>query len=448
MTGCKRSLSLWLAAAGALFGLSGSLFAASTNANVSATRNLSATTAAPGASVTVTLTVNVGAIGANPFRGFYVADNVPAGLVVSGQSVTLNGAPTAVLQETGAANEVYTNSTPYRWVFETPTAWSENRPMAASRAAVVQYTVQIPGSAANGTVYTFQNASWVGIIAAAVPPENHFGYLDLPDATITVSAPGSLQFSAATYSVNENGGTAMIAATRTGGSNGAVSVSYATSNGTATAGSDYTAASGTLSWANGDTANKAFTVTIANDAVYEGNETVNLTLSGPTGGATLGAQNTAVLTIFDNDLPAVTVAATDATAAEGSGDTGTFTFTRTGSTAAALTVNYTTGGTAASGTDYTALSGSVTITAGSATATVTLTPLDDAIYEGAETASVTISASANYTVGAPASATVTINDNDVAVTRADIDKKIRDMKAGTATAADVQALIDRYRQGQ
>ena len=55
-------------------------------------------------------------------------------------------------------------------------------------------------------------------------------------------SPGTLQFNSSTYSVNENGASVTITATRTGGSSGAASVNYATSNGTATAGSDYTAA--------------------------------------------------------------------------------------------------------------------------------------------------------------------------------------------------------------
>ena len=112
---------------------------------------------------------------------------------------------------------------------------------------------------------------------------------------------GTIQFSSATYSVNENGGSATITVTRTGGSSGAVGVSYATSNGTATAGSDYTSTSGTLSWANGDTSSKTFSIPILDDSAYEGNETVNLTLSSPTGEATLGSPSTAVLTIVDND---------------------------------------------------------------------------------------------------------------------------------------------------
>ena len=116
---------------------------------------------------------------------------------------------------------------------------------------------------------------------------------------------GTIQFSSATYSVNENGGSVLITVTRAGGSSGAVGVSYATSNGTATAGSDYTSTSGTLSWASGDASNKTFSVPILDDSAYEGSETVNLTLSSPTGGATLGSPSTAVLNIIDDNRPHV-----------------------------------------------------------------------------------------------------------------------------------------------
>ena len=82
---------------------------------------------------------------------------------------------------------------------------------------------------------------------------------------------------------------ATISVTRTGGSANAVSVDYATvAGGTATAGADYTSTSGTLNWANGDTATKTFTVLILDDNLVEPTETVNLTLSTPTGGAVFG----------------------------------------------------------------------------------------------------------------------------------------------------------------
>ena len=79
---------------------------------------------------------------------------------------------------------------------------------------------------------------------------------------ITVAQPGTIALTSATYSVGEAGPTVTITATRTGGSDGAVSVDYATSDGTATAGSDYTAASGTLNWSDGDAANKTFNISI------------------------------------------------------------------------------------------------------------------------------------------------------------------------------------------
>src|SRR5262249_3656033 len=86
----------------------------------------------------------------------------------------------------------------------------------------------------------------------------------------------------------------------TGGTSGAVSVHYATSDGTATAGSDYTPVSGTLTFADGE-ASKTFTVAVLDDSLVEGNETVTLTLSNPTGGATLGSPASVVFTIVDND---------------------------------------------------------------------------------------------------------------------------------------------------
>src|SRR5205823_9524765 len=94
-----------------------------------------------------------------------------------------------------------------------------------------------------------------------------------------------LQFSAATYSVNENGGSAVITVSRTGSSSGTVSVNYATSDGSATAFQDYSPASGTLTFFPGETS-KSFLVPIIDDLLVEGNETVNLTLSSPAGGAT------------------------------------------------------------------------------------------------------------------------------------------------------------------
>lgn len=122
-----------------------------------------------------------------------------------------------------------------------------------------------------------------------------------PAAWNTIGELGQLQFGAVLYTVNEDGGSATISVVRTGGSTGEVTVNYTTSNGTATAGSDYTATSGTLTFADGEVGAKTFTIPILDDTLVEGDETVILYLSNPTGGATLASPSTAVLTIIDND---------------------------------------------------------------------------------------------------------------------------------------------------
>lgn len=125
--------------------------------------------------------------------------------------------------------------------------------------------------------------------------------------TTTVTAP-SLQFSASSYTVNENNTPAVITVSRTGASSGPISVQYATSNGTAVAGSDYTTKTGALNWSAGDLAPKTFTISILNDAAVEADETVNLTLSSPTGGAVLGNPDTATLFILNDDVNSSTPA--------------------------------------------------------------------------------------------------------------------------------------------
>jgi hypothetical protein len=111
----------------------------------------------------------------------------------------------------------------------------------------------------------------------------------------------TVAFSAATYSVSEGGGSRVITVQLSAASTGTVTVHYATSPGTATAGSDYTTVSGTLTFVPTDTS-ETFSVPILEDTDVESSETVNLALSSPTG-ATLGMPNTAVLTIVDNDAP-------------------------------------------------------------------------------------------------------------------------------------------------
>jgi hypothetical protein len=116
-----------------------------------------------------------------------------------------------------------------------------------------------------------------------------------------VPTPGFLEFSASTFSANESTVGATIRVRRRAGDLGAVTVDFSTGDNTARAGSDYTATSGTVTFSDGDMAEKSFSVPILDDNTDESTESVNLTLSNPTGGATLGTASTATLLISDDD---------------------------------------------------------------------------------------------------------------------------------------------------
>jgi len=215
-------------------------------------------------------------------------------------------------------------------------------------------------------------------------------------ATHASNPPGALSFSQASFDVGEAGGSATISVTRTGGSAGAVGVSYATSNGTAASGTDYTAKSGTLSWAAGDTATKTFTVPITNDTAPEATETIKLALSKPTGSASLGSLSNATINIRDNDsdpgvlqftVTALTVAESTATV--------TLTASRTAGKYGTVGVSFATVGdaTATSGSDFVARTGTLIWANGdTANKTFTVSITNDAIAESTETFGVQLSA--------------------------------------------------------
>src|SRR3989442_4781854 len=122
------------------------------------------------------------------------------------------------------------------------------------------------------------------ITATATDPAGNTSEFSPCDSTNTI---GSLQFSSASYKVLEDVGNAVITVIRSGGSKGTLSANYSTADGTATAGSDYTAVSGTLVFGDGETS-KTFTIPIANDGISEPDETVQLALTGFTDLETMG----------------------------------------------------------------------------------------------------------------------------------------------------------------
>jgi hypothetical protein len=129
----------------------------------------------------------------------------------------------------------------------------------------------------------------------------------LGSATVTMAdkAPSgpNVSFVYPSWSYNEYDGTVGVSVVLLGNPSAPVSVNYSTSDGTAKAGKNYAAASGTLTWQPSEAGTaKGFSITILDDGVVDPTLTVNLTLSNPVN-AGLGIQSTAVFYIVDGDSP-------------------------------------------------------------------------------------------------------------------------------------------------
>ena len=193
-------------------------------------------------------------------------------------------------------------------------------------------------------------------------------------------------------------------------SSSAISVGY-TIGGTATNGTDYATITSPLVIPAGSTTG-TITVDPNVDATIESDETVVLTLTAGTG-YTVGAPNAATGTIANDDTPTVSIAVSPASISEDGATNATFTVTRSTSLLSATTVNVALTGTAVSGSDFTGGLTSVVIPSGATSATFTIDPTADGSVEANETVIYSIAAGADYTIGAPASATLTIANDDV-----------------------------------
>jgi len=241
--------------------------------------------------------------------------------------------------------------------------------------------------------------------------------LGTPDtATATIfgantSSAGSIALSAATYSVAQSGGSVKITLDRSSGSAGAVTVNYATANGTASAGTNYTAESGSVSWANGDVSSKTFSVAVSNATPFSGSKTFTVTLSGPTGGAILAAPSSATVSITGSEAPTGSLALSSATySAQQSAGSVAITVDRTGGSSGASSVNYATAnGSATAGTDYTAASGTLNWAGGDSSAKTITVPVSNATpFTGTKSFTVNLTDAVNSALGNPASTTVAI----------------------------------------
>jgi hypothetical protein len=228
---------------------------------------------------------------------------------------------------------------------------------------------------------------------------------------ITDNDPG-LQPERANYWVDERGESVVIAVTRGPEETLPATVEYATADGAAKAGSDYTATSGTLTFAAGE-ARKLVTIPILNDSLKETDRIFLLSLSNAMGNA-LGVRKSARVTIEDND-PGIQ---TEFAAYWTPEDAGAIVVAVTRGLEEDLpaTVDYATAdGTAKAGQDYTAISGTLSFAAGERVKLLSIPMLKDGLKETEETFQVNLSNAVGNALGAQKSVRVTIRDNDPGV---------------------------------
>ena len=242
---------------------------------------------------------------------------------------------------------------------------------------------------------------------------------DLPAITLAVSPA----------SVTEDGTTNLIYTfTRNGVTSNALTVNY-TVGGTATIGIDYTGiatteTTKTVTFAAGSSTAVVIVDPTA-DTEIEPDETIALTLA-PGNGYVIATTTAVIGTITNDDFNIVSLAVSPASVTEDGTSNLIYTFSRTGSLTSALTVNYTVGGTATFGTDYSqsggtsfsATTGTVTFAAGSATAVVTVDPTADSDIEVNETVALTLASGTGYTIGTTTAVIGTITNDDPRITLA------------------------------
>ncbi len=260
--------------------------------------------------------------------------------------------------------------------------------------------------AANDAVVTLTHAVSGADYASETAPSVAVTITEKDTATFSVTGPSD---------VAEDAGTATYTVSLSKQPSGNVTVKYATSDGTATAGSDYTAASGTLTFTNmnWDTA-QTVDVSITDDTVDDDDENFIFTLSGASTGTSLSASPSVTTGITDNDVPAVTVSFGAGTYSVAEGGTASVTVTLSADPERSVTIPLTTmNGTGAAADDY-SVPTSVGFASGETSKTLTFSARDDSVDESDETVTLGFGASlpTRVSAGTTSQAVVTIVDDD------------------------------------
>ncbi|WP_035090539.1 T9SS type B sorting domain-containing protein [Aquimarina macrocephali] len=299
--------------------------------------------------------------------------------------------------------------------------------ITASDFTLSNTTVTIPDGMTTGTVtFTIVDDALVeGTETATLTISNPSTGISLGTTTtqdIDITDNDSIPTSTVNLSVSANAGTEAagtvitVTATSSGAVVGAQTIDLATTGVGITA-SDFTLSNTTITIPDGMTTGTV-TFTIVDDALVEGTETATLTISNPSTGITLGTTTTQDVVITDNDSAPISTVSLSVSANAGTEAAGTvITVTATSSIAVvgAQTIDIAATGVGITASDFTLSNTTVTIPDGMTAGIVTFTIVDDALVEGTETATLTISnPSTGITLGTTTAQDVVITDNDSA----------------------------------
>jgi hypothetical protein len=335
------------------------------------------------------------------------ATTIAANLTVTGVAPQVTEQPTDVTVETGTQYSLSADASGV----PTPTVqWQRSTDSGTTFQAVPGATSKTFSDTAspsqNGTRYRAVFTNSEGSATTNV-------------ATLTVVPAFALSVGNASVVEGDSGGTrpASLAVVLSRPASTSITVHYATANGTASALGDYTAKSGTLTFAAGTTV-KYVTVPVKADTAVEPDETVSVTLSAPTGGAGLApGRSVGTLTILNDDgSSGLRAGVGDVSIVEGNGGKGNaakvlVTLSAPATTTVTVRVALTTG-TAGTADLKTWAPKVLTFKAGQFQKTVSVTVLPDMVHEGNETARITLSDPSSGLVLGRSAGTLTILDDD------------------------------------
>jgi hypothetical protein len=366
----------------------------------------------------------------NPSSGLLISTPDTQTITIIDDDVALSSVSLSV--SSNSINEADSTPILISAVLSAPATTTESVELALSGSASLgadyqlsEIFITIPAGSTSGSVsLTIIDDTLVEgaeeIILTLINPSSGL-LISTPDTqTITIIdddvALSSVSLSVSTNSINEADSTPiLISAVLSAPATTTESVELALS-GSASLGADYQLSDLFITIPAGST-NGSVSLTIIDDTLVEGAETIILTLINPSSGLSMGTPNTQTITIIDDDVALSSVSLSVSTNSINEADGTPILISAVLSAPATTTesVELALSGSASLGADYQLSEIFITIPAGSTSASVSLTIIDDTLVEGTETIVLTlINPSSGLSIGTPDTQTITIIDDDSA----------------------------------